>query len=215
MVILKFEKTSTAALVSHVDNLRAVTFIFRRAGLDAEYSQGYNPHMELGFSSPIALGVESIAEYVSVKTKCTPDLLDRLNAVCPNGIRFTKVFSADVNLASTLNRATYRVNAKGIGNVIGEIINPMYTISYVDKGQQVTKDVSNRIFSAQKVDDDVALVTLAIGNDNLRPDRLVNHVMQQHNLVGDYRITKLQAFVNEIDADEYLSELQTINSIVK
>lgn len=215
MVILKFEKTSTAALVSHVDNLRAVTFIFRRAGLDAEYSQGYNPHMELGFSSPIALGVESIAEYVSVKTKYTPDLLDRLNAVCPNGIRFTKVFSADVNLASTLNRATYRVNANGIGNVIGEIINPMYTISYVDKGQQVTKDVSNRIFSAQKVDNDTALVTLAIGNDNLRPDRLVNHVMQQHNLAGDYRITKLQAFVNEIDADEYLSELQTINSIVK
>lgn len=208
MLIFKFEKLSTAALVSHVDNLRAVTYIFRRAGLNAEYSQGYNPHMELGFSSPIALGVESLAEYVSVRTEYYPDLLDRLNAVSPNGICFTKVFCADVNLASTLNRATYQVKAKGIGNVIDEITAPMYTITYVDKGQQVTKDVSNRIYGAQKIDADTALVTLAIGNDNLRPDRLVCHVIQQHNFTGDYHITKLQAFVNEQDADEYLSSLQ-------
>ena len=53
MVILKFEKTSTAALAAHVDTLRAVTYIFRRAGLEVEYSQGYNPHMELGFSPAI------------------------------------------------------------------------------------------------------------------------------------------------------------------
>ena len=207
MLILKFEKTSTAALVSHVDNLRAVTYIFRRAGIDAEYSQGFNPHMELGFSSPIALGVESLCEYVSVKTEYSDDLLDRLNAVSPNGIRFTKFFNADVNLAATLNRALYRVEAEDIGDVICEISHPMFTISYQEKGQWVTKNVANRIFNAEKIDKNTALVTLAIGNDNLRPDRLVTHLMREHNLQGDYRITKLQAFVNDTSADEYLSSL--------
>ena len=208
MIVIKFEKTGTAALVSHVDNLRAVTYIFRRAGINAEYSQGFNPHMELGFSSPIALGVESLAEYVSVKTTYSCDLPDRLNAVCPNGIRFTQVFNAEVNLASTLNRATYRVQAQGIGDVIDEILQPMYSISYQEKGEWVGKTVSGRIFGAEKIDGNTALVTLAIGNDNLRPDRLVAHLMKTHNLTGDYRITKLQAYVNEIPADDYLQSLQ-------
>ena len=208
MIVLKFEKTSTAALVSHVDNLRAVTYIFRRAGIQAEYSQGFNPHMELGFSSPIALGVESYAEYVSVKTPYSNDLLERLNAVCPNGIRFTKLFNAEVNLASTLNRATYRVEVQGIGNVISEILHPMYTISYQEKGEWVEKNVANRIFCAEKVDGNSALVTLAIGNDNLRPDRLVTHLMRTHKIVGDYHIIKFQSYVNDTPADDYLLSLQ-------
>ena len=208
MIVLKFEKTGTAALVSHVDNLRAVTYILRRAGINAEYSQGFNPHMELGFSSPIALGVESLAEYVSVKTECSEQLLDKLNAVSPQGIKFTKLFNAEVNLASTLNKATYQVQAKGLGEVIGEITQPNYEICYLDRGQSVVKNVSGRIFDACRLDADTAQVTLAIGNDNLRPDRLVTHLMTKHNLTGDYRITKLQAYVNDIPADEYLQSLQ-------
>lgn len=208
MIVLKFEKTGAAALVSHVDNLRAVTYIFRRAKLDAEYSQGFNPHMELGFSSPIALGVESVAEYVSVKAPYSEDLLEKLNVVCPSGIRFTKVFCAEANLASKFNRATYQVKAQGIGKFIDEILTPMYTISYQDKGQWANKTVSDRIFGAEKVDDNTALVTLAIGNDNLRPDRLVTHIMREHNLAGDYHIVKLQAFVDDVSADDYLQSLQ-------
>ena len=194
-------------MVSHVDNLRAVTYIFRRAGVQAEYSQGFNPHMELGFSSPIALGVESRAEYVSVKTAYDESLLDRLNAVSPAGIRFVAIFNGEVNLASTLNRATYRVEAQGIGDVICEILASDYAITYQEKGEWVTKTVSSRIFDAKKIDGNTALVTLAIGNDNLRPDRLVTHLMRQHSLKGDYRIIKLQVYVNDVDADTYLSTL--------
>ncbi|MCH5152032.1 MAG: DUF2344 domain-containing protein [Clostridiales bacterium] len=209
MVILKFEKTGTAALVSHVDNLRAITYLFNRAGLNVEYSQGFNPHMELGFSSPVALGVESLSEYVSVKTDYSDNLIDRLNAVSHKGIRFTRIFNAEVNLAATLNRATYRIEAEGIGDVICEISHPMFTICYQEKGEWVTKNVASRIFNAEKINSNTALVTLAIGNDNLRPDRLVTHLMRTHDLSGDYRITKLQAYFNDTPADEYLTLLQS------
>ena len=207
MIVLKFEKISTAALVSHIDNLRAVTYALRRAGVDVEYSQGYNPHMELGFSSPLALGVESIAEYVSLKADYSDDILERLNAVCPDGLSFTRIFAVDsVNLAAVINRAEYSVYADGIGEVIGEILQPNYAISYEDKGSLVTKDVSSRIFSAKAIDEDTACITLACGNDNLRPDRVLRHLMEKHNLVGDYSIVKTRAFVDELDADEYLSQ---------
>lgn len=205
MVILKFEKTSTAALAAHVDTLRAVTYIFRRAGLEVEYSQGYNPHMELGFSPAIPLGVDSFCEYVSAKTVLCPDILQKLNSVCPHGIRFVKVFEKKVNLASQINRAQFTLYAKGIGNVVEEICSPHYQISYTERGNTVTKEVSDRIFSAKKVDCDTAEVVLATGNSNLRPDRLVCHLMAKHNLVGDYRIEKTCAFVDCENVDDFLA----------
>ena len=207
MIIFKFEKTSTSALAAHVDTLRAVTYLFRRAGLAVEYSQGFNPHMELGFSPPGALGVESVCEYVSAKMAFAPGLLQKLNAVCPQGLKFTKVFNKNVNLAAKINRATYRVDARGIGDVVAEIVAPNYEIIYEERGTVVTKNVANRIFDAHKLHSDCAFVTLAVGNDNLRPDRLVTHLMNKHNLTGDYKIVKVESFVDDVATDEYLQNL--------
>ena len=208
MIVLKFEKTSTSALAAHVDTLRAVTYIFRRANVPVKYSQGYNPHMELGFSAPLALGVNSLCEYVSAKVDFSDGLVQRLNAVCPQGIAFSKVWQCNVNLAAVVNRATYLVEAQGIGNVVAEVTADNYQITYTEKGKEVAKDVSNRIFAAEKVDTNTATVTLAVGNDNLRPDRLVAYLQHKHNLKGDYTITKIQSFVNSTPTDTYLQSLE-------
>ena len=208
MIILKFQKTSTAALAAHVDTLRTVVRIFSRANIPVQYSQGYNPHMELGFSAPLALGVESICEYVSAKTDYEDGIIQQLNAVCPQGIAFEKMWKADCNLAATINRATYRVQAQGIGAVVEEVTADNYEITYTDKGKQVVKNVSSRIFSATRESADAALITLAVGNDNLRPDRLVTYLQNKHNLTGDYRITKIQSYVNDTPTDDYLQALE-------
>lgn len=210
MVILKFEKTSTSALAAHVDTLRAVTYVFRRAQIPVEYSHGFNPHMELGFSSPLALGVESLCEYVSAKTEFCEDILTRLNAACPKGLKFVKAFNKTANLAAVINRACYKAEAMGIGNVVEEILDKNYQISYFERGQLVEKDVSSRIFNAERVNENCALFTLAVGNDNLRPDRLVCHLMNKHNLTGDYKITKIQSFVGDVPTDEYLENSKQV-----
>ena len=92
--------------------------------------------------------------------------------------------------------------------MIDEILQPNYAISYEDKGNVVTKVVSERIFDAAKLDEDSARIILATGNDNLRPDRLIKYLMEKHGLQGDYGIVKVRAFVDTVDADEYLSDLQ-------
>lgn len=207
MVIFKFEKTACGALAAHVDTLRTITYIFRRAGIEVEYSHGFNPHMELSFSPPLALGVESVCEYVGAKAEYSCDMLEKLNNVCPESIRFVKVFNKQTNLAAKINRATYLIEAKGIGNVIQEILAPNYEISYAEKGVTVTKNVASRIFGAEKENDDCALVTLAVGNENLRPDRLVRHIQTVHEWTDDYKITKIQSYVNETETDEYLASL--------
>ncbi len=207
MVIFKFEKTSTASLVAHVDTLRAVTYIFRRANLPVEYSHGFNPHMELGFSSPLALGVESLCEYVSAKMPFSEGLLEKINAVSPKGIKFTDVFPKEMNLAAKIDSATYKIEALGIGNVVEEILSPNYEITYQEKGVNVSKDVSSRILSAKKQSEDCAFITLTLGNNNLRPDRLVLHLMNKYDLQGDYKITKTESFVDGVPTDEYLQNL--------
>lgn len=206
MIVLKFEKTSTSALVAHVDTLRAVIYIFRRAGVRVEYSKGFNPHMELGFSAPIALGTESVAEYVSAKAELEPHVLERLNAHSQQGIRFTKAFVKDINLAARLDSAKYVVTAAGIGNVAEQILADNYSITYTEKGQSVTKEVASKIISATRLDDDHAELVLKVGNENLRPDRVVCHLMKVNGLKGDYSILKTEMFVGGVSADEFLSQ---------
>ncbi len=208
MVVLKFKKVSNSSLTAHVDMLRAVTYIFRRAGVEVAYSKGFNPHMELGFSAPIALGVESTCEYVCAKTQFSQDMVDRLNSVCPQGICFEKAFNCSVNLASKIDRAKYVVEMQGIGEVVEEVAEEGYTICYLEKGKTVQKDVSSKVFSASKVDGNTAILVLGVGNNNLRPDRVVNFLQQKYGLQGDYAITKTQSFVGEQDFDEYLAQLE-------
>lgn len=206
MLILKFSKTENSSLVAHVDTLRAVTYIVRRAKVAVEYSKGFNPHMELGFSSPISLGVESVAEYVSAKAEMQPDILAKLNANCPKGMTFVALFEKNVNLAATFNRAEYILTANGIGDVIEQVLAPSYTITHTEKKIEVSKDVSSKIFSAERIDQNTAKVVLACGNANLRPDRLVLHLMKENNLTGDYKILKTKMFVDDLDADEFLAQ---------
>lgn len=208
MIVLKFTKTSTSALAAHVDTLRAVTYLLRRAQLDVEYSQGFNPHIELGFSPPLPLGVESYAEYVSVKTKDV-NVAERVNAVCPQGMSILREWDVQVNLAARINRAEYIFTANGIGDVVSQILVPNYTINYVEKGEVVHKDVSSRIFDACRIDKDNAKVLLSVGNENLRPDRLLLSLMAANGIDCDYKIVKTRAFVDEKEVDEYLDELQT------
>ncbi len=210
MLIFKYTKTGTSSLVSHLDNLRAVTYLLRRAGVRAEYSQGFNPHMELGFSPPIPLGVESLAEYVSVRTDEKENILDRLNAVCQQGITFTRQWNAVANVAALPDRAEYILQMRGIGEVIAEILEPHYAITYEDKSGVVTKEVSDRIYAARAIDADSASVILAVGNDNLRPDRVLLHLAKKYALSGDYSVTKKAAYVGEVDMDSYLDGVSDI-----
>ncbi len=208
MIVFKFTKTQTSALAAHVDTLRAVTYLLRRAEVNAAYSQGFNPHIELGFSPPLPLGVESVAEYVSVKADFSQNILAKVNAVCPKGMSFTHVWQCDsVNLAAKIDSAHYKVNAKQIGNYISEILAPNYMLVSVDGDKVVQKDVSSRILSVNVIDADNVELTLKVGNENLRPDKLILQVLKNHNLTADYSIIKDNSFVGTVSTDSYLDSI--------
>ncbi len=89
--VIKFTKESSVKFISHLDLMRTIQRVIRRANLPMEYSKGFNPHMALSIAQPLSVGVYSDAEYmdiVLVEELDEKEIIDRLNAKTASGIKF-------------------------------------------------------------------------------------------------------------------------------
>lgn len=90
-----FTKTGEAAYISLLDLQRVMGRSLKRSGLPVWYTLGFNPHIYMTFSCPLALGQESLVESVDVKTEDeAPDFAawkEALGRVMPAGIKVKKV----------------------------------------------------------------------------------------------------------------------------
>lgn len=89
-VRLKFSKYGPIRFVGHLDVMRYFQKVMRRAGVDIAYSEGYSPHQLMSFAQPLSVGATSDGEYMDVVLhSACDDIIDRLNAVCHEGITIT------------------------------------------------------------------------------------------------------------------------------
>lgn len=89
---LRFEKTGPMALLGHLDLLRELPRVIRRAGCRTHYTRGFRPKPELALGPALSLGVASLDEYADISLIDPPPaqaLLERLNSAAPAGLRFT------------------------------------------------------------------------------------------------------------------------------
>ncbi|MGO9569552.1 MAG: TIGR03960 family B12-binding radical SAM protein, partial [Desulfomonilaceae bacterium] len=61
---LRYAKRGRMRFIGHQDLIRLFQRAFRRGGMKLDYSHGFHPHPKLKFSPPLALGLESMAEYL-------------------------------------------------------------------------------------------------------------------------------------------------------
>jgi radical SAM-linked protein len=90
----RFSKRDAAAFLSHLDLVRMMGRILRRAELPVIYTQGFHPKPVLTFSPALRLGVESFGELVDfqLSDQLEPEAVRaRLEAAAPAGIRFLEV----------------------------------------------------------------------------------------------------------------------------
>lgn len=66
--VLKFGKTGYFKYTSHLDLLRFFKRSFKRLNIRLKYSQGFNPHPQLGFAQPLSLGYSSKYEILEFET---------------------------------------------------------------------------------------------------------------------------------------------------
>ena len=59
---LRYTKLGRVAYLGHLDLVRHLPRIFRRAGLEIFYSVGFHPKPELSFGPALGLGIPSLGE---------------------------------------------------------------------------------------------------------------------------------------------------------
>lgn len=86
---LAFKKGEQLRFLSHLDYAQAVERTIRRAGIAMAYSEGFNPHMKISFSSALALGITATCEYADLdilEDIPVDAVIARLNRVAPPGL---------------------------------------------------------------------------------------------------------------------------------
>jgi len=88
---LRYTKLGRVSYLGHLDLVRHLPRIFRRARVELLYSVGFHPKPELSFGPALGLGVPSLGELIDVKLAepvAPAELVARLNAVTLDGIKW-------------------------------------------------------------------------------------------------------------------------------
>ena len=92
----EFEKRGKLRYISHLDLLKLMQRVFKRAGVPLWHTEGFNPHPYIAFGQPLSLGQEGLHELVDTKlTEAVEDtdaLCAAVNAVCPEGLRMCAAY---------------------------------------------------------------------------------------------------------------------------
>ncbi len=99
---LHFSKKGILRYISHLDLLRLFQRAIRRADIPVVFSRGFHPIPKIKFERALKLGVESDDEKMYIKLilplSCK-ELIWRLNAQLPQGIRIKSGFKVSFNKA--------------------------------------------------------------------------------------------------------------------
>ncbi|WP_346937983.1 TIGR03936 family radical SAM-associated protein [uncultured Clostridium sp.] len=92
--LIKYTKESEIKFLSHLDLMRTIQRVIRRAKLPIEYSKGFNPHMSISIAQPLSVGVYSTGEYldaVFIEEVDEKEILKALNENTVGGVKFLSV----------------------------------------------------------------------------------------------------------------------------
>jgi radical SAM family uncharacterized protein/radical SAM-linked protein len=119
---LRYAKTGVSALTGHLDFIRALPRVMRRAGLMPYYTEGFHPKPVMEFSPPLPLGMvgyDEVVEIVLVEAIDARLLVERLNAAAPEGLFFIEAEprpAGSPRLSRDLVSAEYLVRIEAAGD---------------------------------------------------------------------------------------------------
>jgi radical SAM-linked protein len=109
---LWFEKRDHAALISHLELATVFERAARRAGLPLAFSSGFHPKPRLRFAPALALGAESVAEYVEIdlwQEVAPEEAKRRLGTQLPAGITLQETTLARRALQGRIRGVRWRL----------------------------------------------------------------------------------------------------------
>lgn len=89
-----FKKCGRLKYISHLDVVRLMNRVIKKAGIPVWYTEGFNPHMYLTFALPLSLGYESeyeIMDFRITEQISLEEIKSKLNSALPEDIEVTNV----------------------------------------------------------------------------------------------------------------------------
>src|SRR3954471_4531783 len=111
-VRIRFRKSGDLRLVSHLDLMRSLERLLRRAALPFRRTEGFHPTPRLVLAQSLPLGVVGHHEVLELELteEIEPnEVLRRLREQAPPGIEFLSARRIPVNVTARPRRAVYRV----------------------------------------------------------------------------------------------------------
>ena len=207
---LALHKGEEMRFLSHLDFAQAVERMIRRAEIKMAYSEGFNPHMKISFSSALALGVTAEAEYIDMdilEEDTLESIMERLNRVAPHGLEVLggKVMPEKVKkMMAICNYAIYEVTGPVTDvdvdwDVLLKSFNDATEISYEKVTPKKTRIIDVKEFVKEPivatVKDGMVTLTMGIGiypQGTIKPSEVWNLGRQQFNwpITSGYEINR-------------------------
>ena len=207
---LALHKGEELRFLSHLAFAQAVERMIRRAEIKMAYSEGFNPHMKISFSSALALGVTAEAEYIDMdilEEDTLESIMERLNRVAPHGLEVLggKVMPEKVKkMMAICNYAIYEVTGPVTDvdvdwDVLLKSFNDATEISYEKVTPKKTRIIDVKEFVKEPivatVKDGMVTLTMGIGiypQGTIKPSEVWNLGRQQFNwpITSGYEINR-------------------------
>ncbi|WP_010167887.1 TIGR03936 family radical SAM-associated protein [Candidatus Epulonipiscium viviparus] len=203
----KFTKIGNVKFVGHLDTVRLFQRAIKVAGIPIAYSEGFNPHSKVYFALPLPVGMESVGEYIEIKTKtdvAPADLKDSLNAVLPKGIELLDCDEAEEGaptLMSQVDAAIYEIIIKNLDNadkIVNVLEQPSIVIAKRNKKKKwVEQEIKPLILDYAITEDEEGIILTAKikagSRSNLNPELMLKAIFgsEFENITYDIKRKKL------------------------
>lgn len=220
-IIAEFKKHETVAHISHLDLMRAVQRAIRRSGINAKYSIGFNPHLELAFASALSVGITSEAESMDIVIDGEIDptvFMEKVAPCMPLGLSLVSAHAVPDNyysLMAVLDCADYRLDAVLFGTftkqTLQDKLNSLLAqpIMAMKKGKAGLKEIDLRPlildFAVVEVKDEGSVtrvrfslrVSASSAKGSLNPFLLMPIVLSHIETQGEYSICRTALYASE------------------
>ena len=191
--VLKYGRSEDVKYISHLDFVRFIHRVIRRADLPMEFSQGFNPHPIMTVAMPLSVGVTSDSEYMKIgfDGDFTEEYIkNTLNDNMPRGFEILAVRKDEGKKYdfSKLDRAEYivKIETKDTFDIKSFLENEELKVMKKSKSGIKEADIRpyiHNISEVSKEENALALkMCLAAGNIyNLKPETVIDAMEKYSN----------------------------------
>ncbi len=205
---LEFEKN--IRYISHLELMKAMGKILKRAELPVKYSNGFNPHIVLSVANPIPVGVcgkSEFADFELTKPMSEEEIMNKLENASPSGIAMKKLHIDCKKDFNSSYKAFYEIEVSSSDNegFIAFLDRSEINVEKKSKGKTKIINLKDYIYEASFDKKDGFMImncTLACGQQkNLNP-MLMKKAIEESG-IDVYRFLPVRTDVTDENGEDF------------